>query len=69
MNVKYHYVRRAARKDLVDIYYVESTDNTADLFTKRLPHGPLALLRSHFMVKVDDREKYEEDVVISPTKN
>jgi len=53
MNVKYHYVRQAVKKGDADIAYIKSTDNTADLFTKRLPRGPLSLLRGHFMQKID----------------
>ena len=53
INIKYHYIQQAVKKELIDVYYIKFADNTADLFTKRLPHGTLSLLQSHFMVKLD----------------
>jgi len=69
MNVKYHYVRQAVKKGDADIAYIKSADNTADLFTKRLPHGPLSFLQGHFMQKIDQQDLPNEVKVLSPTDN
>jgi hypothetical protein len=66
MNVKYHYVRQIKKKDLIEIHYVKSADNTADLFTKRLPHGSLSVLRGHFMTAMDQRNTPNEAKTLSP---
>jgi len=56
MNVKYHWVRRAEKKDQIDVKYIKSADNLADLFTKRLPAGPLSTLRGKFMNTTEVRD-------------
>ena len=66
MNVKYHYVRQAVKKEYVDIDYISTINNTADLFTKRLPHGPLSSFRGHFMQQMDQRNLPKENKVLSP---
>jgi hypothetical protein len=61
MNVKYHYVRRAVRKSDIDLAYVPSENNIADLFTKRLPHNTLEKLRNSFMRMHPDHQQVEPE--------
>jgi hypothetical protein len=61
MNVKYHYVRRAVRKTDIKLTYVPSEDNTADLFTKRLPHNTLGKLRNTFMHLHPEHQEIEPE--------
>jgi len=63
---EYHYVQQAVKKGNEDIADIKSADNTADLFTKRLPHGPLSFLRGHFMQKINQRDLPNEVKVLSP---
>ena len=56
MNVKYMYVRAQNEDGHVDIRFVDSEDNIADLFTKRLPKNPHSELRGYFLEKYEERE-------------
>ena len=69
MNVKYHYVRKVLADEILNVWYVKSSDNIADIFTKRLPHGPLSNLRGRFMRRLDQRNLPVEQEIISPTLN
>jgi len=69
MNIKYHWVRRAEKKDQIDVKYIKSADNLTDLFTKRLPAGSLSTLRGKFMNTTEvrdtigvDRTNFSENV-------
>ena len=44
MNVKYHYIRKVLTDEILNVWYVKSSDNITNVFTKRLPHGPLSTL-------------------------
>lgn len=45
IDVAYHFAREAAMEGKVDISYIPSEDNAADMFTKVLPRGPFCSLR------------------------
>jgi hypothetical protein len=36
INIKYHYVRECIAVEKIELYFVPSEDNTADIFTKNL---------------------------------
>ena len=37
IDIKYHFIRDIIQKDLVNVYYVQSSQNLADIFTKAVP--------------------------------
>jgi hypothetical protein len=70
MNVKYHYVRLAYLKGEIKIEYVKSALNIADMFTKRLPYGPLKKQRNRYMSYYNELEvPVPSDTTSSPKTN
>ena len=67
INVKYHWVRDERKRGTFSVCWVETKNNVADPFTKRLAHGPLKKLRKEFMepysmLEVWDNEGSDEEV-------
>ena len=60
MNVKYHYVRHAVETEEIDLHQIESKENVADLFTKRLNKKTLTHLKGFFMEPYSKRELEDE---------
>jgi hypothetical protein len=46
INVKWHYIRECTENNLIQVQYVPSRDNIADILTKALPTQPFLRLRS-----------------------
>ena len=44
--IRFHYVRDAVQKHQVEIFYIEGTDNPADMFTKNLRYVKFERCRS-----------------------
>ena len=56
MNLKFNYVRFASEKKEVNIHYVASENNVADIFTKRVPKNVLKYLKEYFVEVYSERE-------------
>ena len=61
MNVKYYWVRRAVEKVWFTIGHIESHNNMANLFTKRLLAGPLTALREFYMKTTEEHDNTGAD--------
>ena len=60
MNIKYHYVRHVVETSEIDLHQIESEENVADLFTKRLNKKTLTHLKGFFMEAYSKRELEDE---------
>ena len=49
VDIKYHFVRVVVEKNTLDIQYIPTTDNIADIFTKPLLFSVFTKLRSVFL--------------------
>ena len=56
MNIKFNYVCFASEKKEVNIHYVASEHNVADIFTKRVPKNVLRYLKEYFVEVYSERE-------------
>ena len=51
IDIRYHYVRDAAARNIIEIEYCPTADQLADILTKALPRDAFQRLRDRFMVK------------------
>jgi len=68
INVRYHFVREAISNGIIDLKWVSSEDNIADIFTKPLAVGPFQRLAALANITIPDRvyvENQIEDSTIS----
>ena len=38
IDIRYHYIREVIERNLVEVYFIDGSDNPADMFTKNLGH-------------------------------
>ena len=51
IDIKYHYVHECIAEKKINMFFVPSEENTADLFTKNLGHLKFEKFRAHLEIK------------------